>query len=120
MPTIEEIYVAADRRGLGLAEYVRQAYNVEQLAKIETNIKTQLSSLRSQVSGFTEDSSGNLGIEQNLLCASREKLDLMQSRVRENLKAKMDELDSFVESDVDEACRENVCVASHQHLFVEE
>ena len=96
MSIIEEIYSAADRRGLSLADYIKHTYEGNKLNALELNIKMQLDSLRADISDFmTEAESGYQAIGANLLCANKEKLDLMQKRVRENLRKKMEQLESI-------------------------
>ena len=101
MTIVEEIYSAADKRGLSLADYIRHTYKGNKLASLELNIRTQLDSLRSDISDFMiEAETDSQAIGTNLLCVNREKLDLMQERVRENLRLKMNELESLDVVDV--------------------
>lgn len=96
MSIVEEIYSAADRRGLSLADYVRHTYKGNKLNALELNIRMQLDSLRAEISDFmTETESDYQAIDTNLLCANKEKLDLMQERVRETLRKKMEQLESM-------------------------
>lgn len=96
MSIVEEIYSAADRRGLSLAEYIKHTYKGNKLNSLELNIRMQLDSLRADISDFmTEAESDYQAIGANLLCANKEKLDLMQERVRENLRKKMEQLESI-------------------------
>lgn len=101
MSIVDDIYNAADRRGLSLADYIRNTYRGDSLRALERDIKRQLSSLRSDISEFmTEAESESQPIDANLLCANKEKLDLMQERVRENLRKKMEQLESISFIDV--------------------
>ena len=101
MSIVEEIYSAADRRGLSLADYIRHTYRGDKLASLELNIKMQLDSLRADISDFMTEAEGEYqAIGANLLCADREKLDLMQERVRENLRKKREQLESINFADV--------------------
>jgi hypothetical protein len=96
MSIVEEIYSAADRRGLSLTDYIRHTYKGHQLTALELNIKMQLESLRADISDFmAEAESDYQAIDANLLCADKEKLDLMQERIRENLKRKREQLESM-------------------------
>lgn len=96
MSIVEEIYSAADRRGLSLADYIRHTYKGDKLASLELNIRIQLDSLRSDISEFMAEAEGDYqAIGANLLCADKEKLDLMQERVREHLRKKMEQLEAI-------------------------
>ncbi|MDH4122970.1 MAG: hypothetical protein OEV21_02645 [Thermoplasmata archaeon] len=97
MSVIDEIFSAADKRGLSLAEYVKHTYRGNKLNVLELNIKTQLSSLKEDISDFWQQEMEIQDVGENLMHISNEKLDLMQARVRENLKRKIDELDNFIE-----------------------
>ncbi|MEM2839432.1 MAG: hypothetical protein QW505_05295 [Thermoplasmata archaeon] len=56
----------------------------------------QLDSLRSDISEFMAQAEGDYqAIGANLICADKEKLDLMQERVREHLRKKMEQLESI-------------------------
>lgn len=99
MPITDEICAAAEQEGLGLTEYIRRTYTSESLADLESTIKTQLDSLRGEISGFI----GNVEvpeIEQNLMTASKEKLDMMQARVRRNMVSKITELDDMLATEL--------------------
>lgn len=101
MSIVEDIYRAADQRGLSLADYIRHTYRGDSLSALEQDIKTQLSSLRSDISEFMAEAvSESQSIGANLLCANKEKLDLIQERIRENLRKKMEQLESISFIDV--------------------
>jgi hypothetical protein len=99
MPITEEIYAAADREGVGLAEYIRKTYSKRSLADLENEVQTQLDSLKGELSGFVGDVKLP-EIEANLMTAGREKLDIMQARVRRNLVCKITELDNMLSTEI--------------------
>jgi len=101
MSIVDDIYTAADKRGLTLADYIKHTYKGNKLSALELNIRTQLDSLRSDIEDYMIDTDGSTqDIGPSLLYTSRDKLDLMQERVRENLRMKRDELDSFSTIDI--------------------
>ena len=55
MPITDEIYAAADKEGVGLAEYIRNTYSKRSLADLESKVQTQLDSLKGEISGFIGD-----------------------------------------------------------------
>jgi hypothetical protein len=98
MPITDKIYEAADKEGVGLAEYIRKTYSKKSLANLERNVRTQLNSLQGEISGFMTDVEVPR-IEANLITASKEKLDLMQARVRRSLMSKITELDEMLSTE---------------------
>lgn len=95
MPITDEIFAAADRQGLSLAEYLKHNYSDQGLDKLETRIKKQMNSLNSDISDFME------GIElpeidKNLVSAGETKLEVMQSRLMTELHAKQAEFDNML------------------------
>jgi hypothetical protein len=94
----DKIYEAADKEGVGLAEYIRKTYSKKSLANLERNVRTQLNSLQGEISGFMTDVEVPR-IEANLITASKEKLDLMQARVRRSLMSKITELDEMLSTE---------------------
>jgi len=99
MPITEEIYAAADREGVSLADYIRKTYSKRSLAVLENEVQTQLDSLKGEISGFM----GDLKlpeIEANLMTADKEKLDMMQARIRENLVSRITELDDMLSTEI--------------------
>jgi len=99
MPITDEIYAAADREGVTLAEYIRKTYSKRSLVNLENEVQTQLDSLKGEISGFMGDVRLP-EIEANLMTAGKEKLDMMQSRIRMNLVSRIIELDNMLSSEV--------------------
>jgi hypothetical protein len=106
MPITDEIYAAADREGVSLAEYIRKTYSKRSLAELENEVQTQLDSLKGELSGFVGDVKLP-EIEANLMTAGKEKLDLMQARVRQNLVSKITELDDMLSTEISETFAES-------------
>jgi hypothetical protein len=99
MPITDEIYAAADREGVSLAEYVQKTYSDISLANLENEVQAQLDSLKGELSGFM----GDLKlpeIEANLMTAGKEKLDMMQARIRKTLVSRITELDDMLSTEI--------------------
>lgn len=88
---VNEIFAAADRKGVGLAEHVRIAYGEGQIADLEKKIKDQLKSLREEISEFMVGIEAE-SIASNMLTVNKDELDRMQAKVRETMATKMIEL----------------------------
>lgn len=99
MPITDEIYAAADREGVSLAEYIRQTYSKKTLADLENEVQSQLDSLKGEISGFMGDVKLPQ-IEANLMSADVEKLDMMQARIRRTLESRISELDNMLSTEV--------------------
>jgi len=99
MPITDEIYAAADREGVSLAEYIRKTYSKRSLANLESEVQTQLDSLKDEISGFMGDVELP-EIESNLMTAGNEKLDMMQARIRKNLVGRITELDGMLSNEI--------------------
>jgi hypothetical protein len=99
MPITDEIYAAADRNGVSLAEYIRKTYSKKSLANLENEVQTQLDSLKGELSGFMGDVELP-EIEANLMTAGKEKLDMMQARIRKNLVSRITELDDMLSTEI--------------------
>jgi hypothetical protein len=99
MPITDEIYAAADREGVSLAEYIRKTYSKRSLADLENKVQTQLDSLKGEISGFMGDVELP-EIEANLMTAGKEKLDMMQARIRMNLVSRIIELDDMLSTEI--------------------
>ena len=99
MPITDEIYAAADREGVSLAEYIRKTYSKRSLANLESEVQTQLDSLKDEISGFMGDVELP-EIESNLMTAGNEKLDMMQARIRKNLVGRVTELDGMLSTEI--------------------
>jgi hypothetical protein len=99
MPITDEIYAAADREGVSLAEYIRKTYSKRSLTDLESEVQTQLDSLKGELSGFMGDVELP-EIEANLMTAGKEKLDMMQARIRKNLLGRITELDDMLSTEV--------------------
>ena len=99
MPITDEIYAAADREGVTLAEYIRKTYSKRSLVNLENEVQTQLDSLKDEISGFMGDVELP-EIESNLMTAGNEKLDMMQARIRKNLVGRITELDGMLSNEI--------------------
>lgn len=122
MPKTEEIFAAADRQGLSLAEYLKHNYSEDKLANLERNIKTQLNSLSAEISGYMGGLDDLSKIERNLLSLGESKLDIMQSRLRQSLHAKQVEFEEMLSSEniaIPESGVEALCVPQADLLAVE-
>ena len=99
MPITDEIYAAADREGVSLAEYIRKTYSKRSLTDLENEVQTQLDSLKGELSEFVGDVELP-EIETNLMTAGKEKLDMMQARIRRNLVSRITELDDMLSTEI--------------------
>jgi len=95
MPITDEIFAAADRQGLSLAEYLKHNYSDQRIDQLENRINKQLASLNSEISEFMQDVEIPR-IEENLEEAGDVKLDVMQSRLMTELHAKQVEFDQML------------------------
>ncbi len=115
MSMTDEIYAAADREGVSLSEYIQKTYSKKSLANLESEVRTQLDSLKGEISGFIGDVRLP-EIEANLLTASAEKLDLMQARVRRNIVEKNTELYDMLSAEISRTYAEGLEDFSAQDL----
>ena len=97
MPVTDEIFAAADRHGQGLTEYLKHNYSEQRLDRLEKSIRTQLSSLNSEISDFMQGIELP-PIERNLESVGETKLDIMQSRLISELHVKQVEFDTMLAS----------------------
>lgn len=95
MPMTDEIFAAADRQGLSLAEYLKHNYSDQRMDQLENKIRKQLATLNSNISEFMQDIDVPQ-IEKNLESVEETKLDVMQSRLMTELQAKQAEFDSML------------------------
>jgi len=98
MPVTNEIFAAADRQGQSLAEYLKHNFSDQRLDRLETSIRTQLDSLNSEISDFMQGIELPQ-IEKNLESVEETKLDIMQSRLINELHAKQIEFDTMLSSE---------------------
>jgi len=91
MTLTEDVFRAADDEGLGLTEYISKMYSKSDMTELEHGIKSQLNTLKSEISDFMETIEVP-EISMNLETTDFPRLDLMQSRIKSKIESKQSEL----------------------------
>ena len=91
MSLTEDVFRAADDESLGLTEYIRRKYNESDMTELECGIKSQLNTLKSEISDFMETIEVP-EISMNLEDVGFSRLDLMQSRIKSKIESRQSEL----------------------------
>lgn len=102
MTRINEIFEAADVTGMGLTEYIAKNFHEKAISELETNIRSEIDYLRSEITSFMKDVEVPK-IDINLATASGKKLNQMQKRIKSGLSIKQSELENMGFSDLIES-----------------